>query len=241
MKSSLLEALQSLFLRLGLRVEFDHPVRNVPKLFARKIADRGIRTVLDVGANAGQFAAQLRAEGYRGRIVSFEPVASAHAILTRVALPDPLWTVTSAMALGETEGRAEINVAQNLASSSLLPVLRRSVSAADISSHVAKEIVKVRRLDDVVAQEWEAPFAMKLDTQGFELHVLRGAPHTLAHTDVLVAEMSLVPLYEGAASFVDLYRFLEDAGFYCITLAQGFGDHHRHELLQVDGVFVRKV
>jgi FkbM family methyltransferase len=199
-----------------------------------------VRTVLDIGANKGQFGAQLRAEGYRGRLISFEPLSAAHAILRRTAAFDPFWTIAPAMALGETDGAAEINVAKNLASSSFLPVLENSVRAADASAYMATEMVKVRRLDGVADAAWEAPFAIKLDTQGFELHVLRGGLQTLARADVIITEMSLAPLYEGGAAFVELYRFLEEAGFRCVTLAQGFSDNHSHELLQVDGVFVRK-
>ena len=240
MKSLLLDSVQSVFQRLGLRVAFDHPVRNAPKLFARKVADYGVKTVLDIGANKGQFGVLLRAEGYRGRLISFEPLSAAHAMLSRAAASDPHWTVAPAMALGDRDDSAEINVAKNLASSSFLPVLERSVSAADASAYMATETVKVRRLDGVVDAAWEAPFAVKLDTQGFELHVLRGGLQTLARTNVILTEMSLAPLYEGGTAFVELYRFLEEAGFRCVTLTQVFSDNRSHELLQVDGVFVRK-
>jgi FkbM family methyltransferase len=237
--SRLFSIVQSLFQKAGIRIAFDHPVRNAPKLFAHKCAEHGVKTVLDIGANKGQFGVELRQQGYRGRLISFEPLSTAHGILAAAANGDSEWTVAPAMALGESEGNADIHVSKNLASSSLLPVLETSINAADTSAQVATETVKVERLDKVVEPSWQTPFAIKLDTQGFELHVLRGGPQTLARTAVVITEMSLVPLYEGGASFVDLYRYLEQAGFRCISLAQGFCDNQRHELLQVDGVFVR--
>lgn len=238
-RRSLFWGIQKTLSAAGLRISFDRAVRNVLKLVCLKASERGVNTVLDIGANRGQFALDLRRHGYRGAIVSFEPLSSAHAILRDASMRDSLWHIAPRMALGEIAGSAEINIAKNLASSSLLPVLERSVLAAAVCGYSGTESTPVRRLDDVLETAWRAPFALKLDTQGFELHVLHGALNTLAGTEVVVAEMSLVDLYQGGARFVDVFGFLEDCGFRCISLVQGFADDVRHQLLQVDGVFVR--
>src|SRR5258707_26838 len=88
-----------------------------------------IDLVLDVGANTGQFVHQCRAAGYKGEIISFEPSADAHAGLLRSAAADPLWTVADRMALGATTGEAEINIAANSYSSSILPMLASHLAA----------------------------------------------------------------------------------------------------------------
>ena len=85
------------------------------------IPDR--RFCLDVGANTGQFAQDLRASGYRGHIVSFEPLSDAHAALLVTASWDPLWDVADRCAVGAGDRWAEINIAGNSYSSSLLPML----------------------------------------------------------------------------------------------------------------------
>ena len=69
--------------------------------------------------------------------------------------------------------------------------------------------------------------------------MLKGGLEVLGRTEVIMTEMSMAPLYEGGARFGELYTFIEDAGFRCIALTEGFADYDRNEVLQVDGVFVR--
>jgi hypothetical protein len=80
---------------------------------------------------------------------------------------------------------------------------------------------------------------MKVDTQGFEMEVLKGAPQTLAQTSVLMLEMSLAPLYEGGARFGELFDYVIGQGFACIGIHRGFCDLEAMEMLQVDGLFAR--
>lgn len=229
------------FERLGLRVSFDYPFRSPVKLFAVKAKELSAQTVLDVGANSGQFARELRRTGYGGTIVSFEPLSRVHGGLARAAADDKHWIVMPRMALGDAPGQAQINVSENLASSSLLQVEQRSVEAAPELGFVGVDEVEVKRLDDVVDRAWPTRFAVKLDTQGFELHVLRGAPETLKKTVLVIAELSLAPLYCGGATLVDVHRFLEENGFRCIGFLEGFADRRRNEVLQVDGIYVKDV
>src|SRR5258707_4816449 len=81
-----------------------------------------IDLVVDAGANTGQFVHQCRAAGYKGKIISFEPSACAHAALLRAASSDPQWKVADRIALGATTGEVEINIALNSYSSSILPM-----------------------------------------------------------------------------------------------------------------------
>src|SRR3546814_5504899 len=84
------------------------------------------------------------------------------------------------MALGAETGTATINVSENLASSSLLDVEARSVEALRETGYTGTEEIVVRTLDEVVEPDWRRPLALKIDTQGFELEVLKGAQQTLA-------------------------------------------------------------
>ncbi len=86
--------------------------------------------VLDVGANIGQFAQGVRGAGYTGRIISFEALPDIHVELQKIASRDPQWTVAPCAALGSERGSAQINVAGNVASSSLLPMLPAHSTAA---------------------------------------------------------------------------------------------------------------
>lgn len=202
--------------------------------------DRGIDLVADVGANIGQYAMQLREYGYHGRIVSFEPLAAAHERLARSAARDPLWTAWR-VAAGDHDGELEINVANNLDSSSALPMLDRHLVAAPHSMYSGVERVPLRRLDGVLESHLSgarSPY-LKIDTQGFEARVLEGARSVLDRFQAVELELSLVPLYDGQPLWLELIEFLQSRGFRAVGLAHGFWDERTGETLQVDGVFVR--
>jgi FkbM family methyltransferase len=202
----------------------------------------GIDLVLDVGANVGQFGAELRAYGYSKPIVSFEPLSVAHAALTERAAGDPSWSVHPRTAVGDVAGTVEINVSANLFSSSLLPMLHLHEDAAPQGSYVGKETVRVARLDEIATAYLENaanPF-LKIDTQGFERHVLEGAEGILPRVRGVLCELSLVPLYEGQALWLEMLSYLEALGFTLWALQPGFTDPRDGRTLQVDAIWFRE-
>jgi FkbM family methyltransferase len=201
-----------------------------------------VDVVLDVGANAGQFGAGLRSMGYAGHIISFEPLSEAHAALTARAEADPLWSIAPRCAVGAQEGEATIHVAGNSYSSSLLPMLQRHLSAAPESGYVDQEHCAVVSLDDFIDRTFtdrSTSIGLKIDTQGFEAEVLKGLERNIGRVEVVLCEMSLTPLYDGAPAMLDLCAQLAALGFRCIALGPEFADPRNGVLLQVDGVFVR--
>ncbi len=225
--------------RFDVSLKRNRPMRDPVQLFLLKARELGAATILDIGANRGQFASEIFASGWNGDLVSFEPVAETHRSLSQAASANPHWFVHPPIALGSKAATAEINVAGNLVSSSLLRISSASTDANPQTRCVRTETVSVRPLDEVVQPSWVAPFALKTDTEGFELEVLRGGSKTLSRTRVIMIEMCLTPLHEGGAHFGDLVNFIRDAGFRCIALTEGFSDYDRNEVLAVDGVFVR--
>jgi FkbM family methyltransferase len=217
-------------------VPYDEDVRRV-----KLLRSQGIATVLDVGANAGQYAQRLRAAGYAGRIVSFEPLSEAFAALERAAASDPAWD-THRLALSDADGEAEIHVAANSWSSSLLDMGERHLASAPESAYVGSERVRTARLDSVwddIVGPAERPF-LKLDVQGFELHVLRGAGGHLDRVAGVQAELALVHLYEGDSLWREVVDHLESEGFELAGLEPGFEDPQTGRMLQADGIFVRR-
>lgn len=213
---------------------------DAPAIARRKrlLDSQRIDLVIDVGANEGQFANQLRGLGYQGRIHSFEPMQLAWQKLSARMGLDALWD-GSQLALGDEPSEMRLNVSNNSVSSSLLEMLPRHVSHAPGSAYAREEVVQVSRLDDefpAIAGGAENIW-LKLDVQGYEYSVLRGARDALACCKVLQIEMSLAPLYAKQATFLELCTHLDDAGFEPIGFEAGFQELASGVLLQMDGIF----
>lgn len=200
-----------------------------------------IDTVLDIGANSGQFAQQLRNDlGYANRIISFEPLSSAFELLKVNAEGDTNWEVFN-IALGDTEEKREINIAWNSSSSSLLDMLPSHLKSAPKSKYIDREIIEVKKLDSIFGNLCKSTkrVYMKIDTQGYESKVLKGAEKSLMHIDTVQMEMSLVPLYEGELLFNDMCMLMSKKGYSLLAIETGFSDPDSGQLLEVDGIFHR--
>jgi FkbM family methyltransferase len=199
-----------------------------------------VSTVLDVGANAGQFALQLRALGYEGRIVSFEPLKDAFDELSANAASDALWQCHN-VGLGDANRVAIINVSENSYSSSLLPVSPQSLAIEPGIGYVRTEEVVLRRLDDLF-DELCTPtdtVYLKVDTQGYELPVINGALASLRRTKLVQLETSFFPVYVGERLAGEMISFMGTLGFRVVSIEPGWEDTATSELLQVDVIFVR--
>jgi len=200
-----------------------------------------IDTVLDVGANRGQFAQELRNDlGYKRRIVSFEPLSSAFELLKASAEGVQGWEIFN-IALGDSDETQEINIAGNSYSSSLLDMLPSHVESAPESKYIGSEMIEVKCLDSIFDDLCKPTnkIYMKIDTQGFESQVLKGAEKSLARIDTIQMEMSLVPLYEGQLLFNEMCMLMSEEGYSLVAIETGFSDPNSGQLLQVDGIFHR--
>jgi len=200
-----------------------------------------IDLVLDVGANIGLYASELREAGYTGKIVSFEPLSSAYTVLRNASLDDPLWKVADRIAIGNFDGEIEINIAGNSTSSSVMGMLDSHTSAAPYSAYVGSELVPIRKLDTLEKDYMENANSifLKIDVQGFEKQVLEGASALLPRIKGLQLELSLVPLYEGQALSKEIIEQMEQLGFEIYAIYPGFSDMETGRMLQMDGVFFR--
>lgn len=197
--------------------------------------------VFDVGANIGQFAKQLRSTGFRGQIVSFEPLTHAHSRLSHVSRRDPSWFIYPRVAIGNYDGEIEINISGNSVSSSILPMLDTHSSVAAKSLYVGKELTPIRMLDSIALQ-YLSPHShlfLKIDTQGFEWHVLDGASVVLSSAVGVLLELSLVPLYDGQKLWSSMIERMESEGFTLWSIHTGFSDPASGRTLQVDSIFIR--
>jgi FkbM family methyltransferase len=203
-----------------------------------------VDTVIDIGANAGQFAKELRALGYTGTIHSFEPLPDIANALRSVSAADPLWHVHE-YALGDSDGDVSFFVTSNRVSSSLLQPkefdLHSKVGA------VASQLIQVpiRKLSTMAQNElkdveWERTF-LKLDVQGAEEMVLRGAESLLPKLPVLITEVSFQTLYNRSASWLDVMKVCIANGLTVVDFQRGFRDPVACRVLQADVLLERLV
>lgn len=216
--------------------DFDH-------VFTQALSRYQVRLVLDVGANEGQFAIGLRKAGYSGNMISFEPMYAEHAVLLAMSKNDVRWQVAPRMAIGDSDGSVEINIAANSGSSSILPMLDLHKEAAPESIFTGKESVDIRKIDTVANHliELDAKnIFLKMDVQGYEWSVLAGAEKTLERVVGILCECSFSPLYAGEANWTKLIEKIEAKGFEVWGVVPGFSDPRTGRLLQADFLFFRK-
>lgn len=172
---------------------------------------RGIdpATVIDVGANKGQFSSFARVQWPEARILAFEPLPRPAARYRKLlGARAELFTC----ALGGEDQRMEMHVASRADSSSLLALgdLQKSIYHMDQVDTIP---VEVRRLDRVLAGLVVAPALLKIDVQGFEFEVLRGVGDLVNVIDWIYVETSFVELYSGQRLHHEVADLLIQLGY----------------------------
>lgn len=206
---------------------------NYIKLIVKK---HPIDLVLDVGANVGQFGIDLRNAGFTSKIVSFEPSLEAFCQLRENVKFFQPWDIIN-VALGQKDSKAELNLAENDGlSNSFLSMNELHNSIYPGSDFIATEIVQLLRLDSFDFPE--KSILLKLDVQGFELEVLKGSLGILPKIRYVLLEISLVSLYTGQPTLLELLTFLDLHG-YEVTEFFNF-QRSRGRLIQFDLLVSRK-
>ncbi|RWP83427.1 MAG: FkbM family methyltransferase [Mesorhizobium sp.] len=196
--------------------------------------------VIDVGANKGQFGTMLFAAGFQGSMISFEPLPDAHSELMRTARAfDGRWMVGPAVALSDTTGTATFHVTEAATSSSLHEP-RESFVEHTPRVAVAKRIeVKTERLDAFASMIAGKRAFLKIDVQGAEAAVLAGAPTVLPQLRGVLSELSLVELYAGQATALEVHQLIAGGGFDLWDVWQGYRNPRTQRLTQVDALYFR--
>ena len=204
------------------------------------IRNFNIQTILDVGANEGQYASQIFGSGYKGKIYSFEPISEVYKTLKKTAGDSQKW-LTFNQGIGSREEEVMINVSANFVSSSIFNVSRASTDAEPQTQTVRKEKIKITTIDNFFsANTFEKNILLKLDIQGFELEALKGAINSLPQLKVIQSELSFVKLYDNIPLYDEVIKFLEEHGYEIFTIMPGFRDNVTGRLFQADGIFVKK-
>jgi FkbM family methyltransferase len=195
-------------------------------------------TLLDVGANEGDFVRAATSLARPGPVLAFEPQPACKAVLESVLAKLSNAQLVAA-AVGAVPGSVEFNCTGNSKMASVLAPqqdIEKSYQSGDYAIR-EKIIVPVVRLDDAVPPGTNVGL-LKLDVQGYEMEALRGATRVLTETRALLVEVNYVPHYKGAVDFDTLHRFLGDAGFRLHGISAPFVDQNKP--LWADAMYVRR-
>lgn len=220
------------------RLEAQPLARHLKSIFNRYEID----CVMDVGGNKGQYHDFLRDEvGFEGLIITFEPVAQYVQLLRERAKSDLNWRIF-AHALGAIETTMEINVTSSPGLNSFLEPSTTHVEGFWDQVSIKKETVQIKPLD-LIFKELQTEFKfskiyLKLDTQGFDLEVIKGGTQSLSEITALQSEASVKPIYQGMPNFNTTIKTCEDFGFELSgTFPVSLDDELR--LIEFDCVMVR--
>lgn len=170
------------------------------------------RTVIDVGANKGQFSLVARRMLPSAQIIAFEVLPGALATYRKNFAHDAAVRIEP-VALSDRSGSAEFFVADRQDSSSLLNVGKAQTDIFGVSG-AGRIVVETVRLDEKEDLESvTGPILLKIDVQGAELMVLKGAVNALKLVDHVYVECSYTELYDGQALLLDVMDFLNRQGF----------------------------
>lgn len=200
-----------------------------------------IANIIDIGANGGQYGSELRHAGYRGKIISCEPLKSPYEKLSARASSDSQWQCLN-VALSDHDGTLDLNVSQSTEFSSALSILPDTV-ARDGNARVTRiETVTACTLDHI----WNelnlsaGSTMLKVDTQGSEQAILKGAQLSLPKLSAIQLELSAEPIYSGQPDMELMMRLLREQGFVPYMIWPGFRDDATGRALEYDGLFVRR-
>ena len=222
---------------LDLKRHIPRPPHTLPTLLELY----GVETVFDLGANIGMSGQYLRNLGFRGKIVSCEPVARYYEELKRNSARDPQW-LCERVAVGDAEGESEINVTGGSGgASSFLTMTPAVTEHAPELAVVAHERVRVTTLDALARKHYPAGdrLFLKLDVQGYERNVLEGGRATLDRVVGMRIELSVLKCYEGEPLLCDMLPYLYGLGFSLAGIEPAWSDKRTQEVFQLDGMFFR--
>lgn len=210
--------------------------RMISKLVSQNIHPK---TIVDVGANVGQFTVASAHLFKDAQIYAFEPVPESFEKLHKNV--SKFINVSSyALALGDQIGNIDFHVNTHSHSSSVLPLSKHHLTAFPKAKEDKIISVPIKTLDSISNKlKLDSPVLLKLDVQGYEAYVLKGAAETLKKVDYVLLEASFKPMYEGELLFTEILQLMDSYGFKFLRPVDFLQDEKTGEILQIDALFKR--
>lgn len=198
------------------------------------IQANNVSLVLDVGAHHGEYCRMLREEvGYRGQIVSFEPCSASFQTLRTRMDQDRKWRGFQ-FGLSDKDTTAILNTYGTRGDfNSILHLREKDARVYGVTSEAAStEVVELHKLDTIWHQTTEglnsSRVLLKVDTQGYDMAVVKGALSHLESVFGIQSELSSIEIYDGMTSMSDALRLYRELGFlpvsfYAVNSSYHFG------------------
>jgi len=197
-----------------------------------------INTLIDIGSNKGQFMIFLKYFYPHIEIYSFEPI-NEMIKKQKKFFKNKKKIYYFNYALGNKSDIKIFNITRRTDSSSLYKISKNNNSNSDYDI-IDKFKVKVNKLDNILTHNIKKPILTKIDVQGYEEQVLKGAADSIQGIDAILLECSLVSLYDGDKTFEYYFDFFKRNGFELFDIETGFFNKVTGQLLQFDALFIRR-
>jgi len=201
-----------------------------------------INILLDVGANTGQFAEKIIIYGYKKKIISFEPMLKAHKELNLKSKKYKNWEIYERTGIGEKKGVKILNISKNSVSSSILEINKKHLIDEPNARIISKEKINVVPLNNILKKNFNKKHKifLKIDAQGFEKKIIKGASKVLNKIKFIMLETSITPMYKREDNYIKIIEFMKKKGFYVWAIERGFSNKKTGRVNQLDIIFVNK-
>lgn len=193
--------------------------------------------ILDVGGAIGN-TARLYAQSFpKSKVWVFEPMHETYSKLQAATSSFPNISLVN-KAVGSTLGKSVINRANRITSSSILNIRSEKNSAvfADTLIKKGEEEIEITTLDSTIPKDAKISI-LKIDVQGYELEVLKGAKETLMRTNIITLELNNHDNYQNAPKYYEIDEYLRKSNFTVYDLFPSLKDNGR--LKEWDAIYVR--
>ncbi|MBK7097518.1 MAG: FkbM family methyltransferase [Sphingobacteriales bacterium] len=226
---------------IKLRPKFNPSSIDKEKVIAEAgwLRNYGFNSIIDIGANEGQFSTKMRILFPEAAIYAFEPIKSVFNQLVENFSNDKNFAAFD-VALGEQKGTIDFFENESSASSSVLEMEKNHTDHFDFTKNVSAISVNVEKLDDVFAnQKINEPLLIKLDVQGYEKIVINGGMNTIRKAEMIIIELSFTELYKNQVLFDEMYFLLKSLGFKYMGNIEQLHSPIDNSILQADGIFIK--
>jgi FkbM family methyltransferase len=199
-----------------------------------------IKTIIDIGANEGQFATEFTAIFPFAQLHCFEPLNEPFTLLKNRFIKNKNVNIYN-FALGEKEEELIMNLNEFTPSSSFLKMNEAHTKSFTYAVDTTQCKIQVKRLDDIAASlKLTEPFLVKIDVQGFEDKVISGGLNTIKKAAIIIVEVSFKELYENQPLFDKIYQIVTNLGFNYSGNFEQLLSPGTNEILQADALFIKK-